>query len=62
MAPFGKEKPADRPWRGLSASSEVFAGIRASGHETGCYHDFYLATSGLGPEHPVARKHQGLRA
>ena len=62
MTGFGSSKPVDWPWRGPSASSEVFGGIRSSGHEIGAYHDFYLSSSGLGPDHPVAHKHNDMCA
>eukprot|EP00959_Pyramimonas_sp_CCMP1952_P000078 1402-Pyramimonas_sp.AAC.1 len=60
VVPFKPKVPDDWPFRGPSASEELFRAIRGSGHDIGSYHDFYLASSGLSPEHPVAHKHRDL--
>jgi len=48
------------PYRGPSALPELLETVRATGDDLVGYHDFFLRSSGLSPESPVAHQHKCL--
>ena len=60
--PDPKAPDPDWPFPGPSAVKELLAAARAAGEELTGFHDYFLRSSGLNPDHAVAIKHRDLLA
>ena len=57
-----KKPEVDWPFDGPSALKELLVACRAAGEELTGFHEYYLRSSGLPLDHPVAIKHRDLLA
>ena len=57
-----KQVPEDWPFSGPSAAQELLQASRAAGEELIGFHEYYVRSSGMNPDHPVAIKHRDLLA
>ena len=53
-------RPADWIFRGPGATLELMRGVRAAGEDLSGYHEYYVRSSGMSGEGPVAHKHREL--
>ena len=53
-----KDRAADWPFGGPSATRELLLAIRASGEEITGFHDYWVRSTGIAPGHSVALKHR----
>ena len=53
-------RPADWIFRGPGATAELMKGVRAAGEDLSGYHEYYVRSSGMSPDGPVANKHRDL--
>ena len=53
-------RPADWIFRGPGATAELMRGVRAAGEDLSGYHEYYVRSSGMSAEGPVAHKHREL--
>ena len=52
----------DWPFEGPSAVKELLHAVRASGEELGGFHDYWVRSSGIGPDSQISYKHRDLLA
>eukprot|EP00959_Pyramimonas_sp_CCMP1952_P129172 2701134-Pyramimonas_sp.AAC.1 len=57
-----KKLEADWPFEGPSAVKELPRAVRASGEELGGFHDYWVRSSGVGPDIQISYKHRDLLA
>lgn len=60
MTSLPSPAPPDWPFRGPSAVHELLTAARAAGEELSGFHDYFVRSSGIPSEHPVAHKHRDL--
>jgi hypothetical protein len=60
ITPLADPPADDWPFRGPSATLELLTSIRAVSDDVGQFHEYFVRTSGLSGEHPVAVKHREL--